>query len=156
MRKILLFLTCAVATFAQRADLPKFYNQADNPVNVGSADFKAVMNYFAENGVPLPQVTSEVVSIPTAGPIYTDIELIWTEPGKAPLKAQCHIVMNSPRLGIIAYQMWKGGPVNPPAEFAPKPVAPLPPPPPVVVSHPGYKRVEIPTPFGPQVYWVKE
>ena len=168
-----------------RSDLSKLYNQSDNPVDIQSADFAAVMNYLKANGLPVPQPIVYEVGMPT-GIRYTDIELLWTEQNRPPLLLQAYLVCNAPQRAVTDYDMWRGE-QKPriPDEYKPAPPKPTDPPkPPPMTAKPGAfvygnlyqalvgdespdgtkhtdergsftKRV-VPTPFGNSVYWMKD
>lgn len=106
-----------------RSDLTRLYNQADNPVDVNSQDFKDVLAYLHSHGLPQPNVIVQEVGMPT-GPRYTDIELIFLDPLRAPLKMQAFLVMNAPQRAVTDFDLWRGE-RNPriPEEYAPKAAA---------------------------------
>jgi hypothetical protein len=153
-----------------RTDLTKPYNQTDNPVDVNGADFLCVMAYFKKQGLPMPEVVSEVVTRPEQPPIpgvparWTNILLIWDDPQLRPdpFIASAYLAMTSPATTVVDYLTWRGHLLPPrPPEYAPEPPPPVAPMPYVWGQHEnqgkaGYVRRVIQTPFGPRVDWVKE
>jgi hypothetical protein len=121
------------------------YNKYDRLVDLGSEDFRNVLEYLNKQGLPNPSdIRVEKVGMP-AGPSYTNQTLVWKGIQPAPFEIDAYMVMNWPSATVRFYRQWAQLPEISVPEYEP----PKPPPPPPAPDYssklanegrPGYRK----------------